>query len=44
MASGSAGHWPTHERVNSSASHGGLPARICVVAEASPSRRSTLAE
>ena len=31
---------PRHERVSSSASHGGLDARICVVVAARPSRRS----
>ena len=40
MASGSAGHWPTHDRVSSSANHGGLEALICAVADARPSRRS----
>ena len=44
MASGSDGHWPTQDRVSSSASHGGLDARICAVADTSPSLRSTSAE
>ena len=44
MASGSEGHCPTHDRVNSSASHGGLDARICDVADTNPSLRSTSAE
>ena len=44
MASGSAGHWPTHDRVSSSASHAGLEARIAAIADASPSRRNSCAE
>ena len=35
---GQRGHWPTHDRVSSSASQGGLDARIWAVAAASPSR------
>ena len=44
MASGNDGHCPTHDLVSSSASHGGLEARIADVAATSPSRRSTCAE
>ncbi len=44
MASGSDGHCPTQDRVNSSASQGGLDARICDVADTNPSLRSTSAE
>ncbi len=42
MASGSDGHCPTQDRVSSSASQGGLDARICEVADTSPSLRSTV--
>jgi hypothetical protein len=44
MASGKDGHCPTHDLVSSSASHGGLEARIAEVAATSPSRRSRCAE
>ena len=44
MASGSCGHWARHDRVSSSASHGGLDARICAVVAARPSARSWDAE
>jgi hypothetical protein len=44
IASGNDGHCPTHDRVNSSASHLGLDACICTVADTRPSRRSNSAE
>ena len=44
IASGRVGHWSSHERVSSSASHLGLDACICAVVDTRPSRRRRSAE
>src|SRR6478609_1891300 len=44
MASGSDGHCPTQDRLNSSASQAGLDARICEIADTSPLLRNPSAD